>query len=336
MFDMRDRNGAATLMADEGIDPAAAIGHAVLRDLIQQGHLTQGEFDDIYGPGAFDAVSRGPAPRATFAAANQGGRTGTPNAAPGNGGQKLSAQANDEADASFGEDDPVFAPVPGTGAPQWEDAGASAPQGRAAGAPPIPSTPPPEGGDDKPSQPIRARTIEGRETGPSDSQPFRGDLSIDDPVVLAAGGAGKGPRPPISPRDLRELFQLLFPGNRSAPTPPSTPPQEWQGPPGQGAPGTGTGAKKPPVAPAIPQAQRDAPTPQPGTRPIPADQGFDPSNLQDKLQAYLQLEMPTGNVRVMMVPCEVVLEQQVPNTKMRVRIWTDGHPTTATVIIGLE
>jgi len=48
----------------------------------------------------------------------------------------------------------------------------------------------------------------------------------------------------------------------------------------------------------------------------------------DHLKYDDELETPTGNVRVMVVPGDVVLERQVPNTKTRVRIWTDGHRST--------
>ena len=49
-----------------------------------------------------------------------------------------------------------------------------------------------------------------------------------------------------------------------------------------------------------------------------------------------QLETPSRRVLVAIVPGETILEQKVLNTKTRVRVWTDGHPATATVIIALE
>jgi hypothetical protein len=248
MFDMRDRNGAATLMANQGIDPAPAIEHAVLRDLIQQGHLTQGEFDDIYGPGAFDAVSRGPIRQASLAGVNQGGQTGTPNPAAGNAGQNLFAPRNDEADASFGEDDIVVAPAHDAFAAGWQGTAASASQAPPLDAPPVRSPPPPDQGDDKPSQPTQAQMIEGRETGPSDSESLPAGFDVDHPLVLAAGGSTRPPGgsrglpPPPGPGDrgfgpnevIEYWKQLHFPWAK--PAPPAPPPAPQRPAPGRPEP----------------------------------------------------------------------------------------------------
>jgi hypothetical protein len=56
----------------------------------------------------------------------------------------------------------------------------------------------------------------------------------------------------------------------------------------------------------------------------------------DHLQYDGELETPTRQVPVAIVPGDTILEQNVPNTKTRVRVWTDGRPDAVTVTIGLE
>jgi len=61
VFASRDLYGAATLMANHGLDPILALEHAILRDSLYQGHFTPAEFDDIFGQGASDAIQSGAA-----------------------------------------------------------------------------------------------------------------------------------------------------------------------------------------------------------------------------------------------------------------------------------
>jgi hypothetical protein len=294
MFDMRERNGAATLMAKAGMAPPDAIEHAVLRDLLHQGHFTQGEFDHIYGQGAFDAVSRGAAPQGGLGPADEGGAPDRPGAAPSDDGTDLLAPRAREAGASFGEDDPVVAPAPGLGAPQGQDALAA--RWHATAAPSVASTPPPDPSDFRFWPPSQVQTNEGRETGPSFLGEPAADPAIDHPLVLAAGGRGPGSYPAPF-QIIQELLQAFRRGNRAAPKTPSLPDEEEaQAPPSRGMPGQEPGVPAtpprvtpaaPPVVPATPQGDPEQPTSQPLTRPTRGDRGFDPRNLEDKLKRYL-------------------------------------------------
>jgi len=173
IFDMRERNAAATLMANVGIEPPAAIEHAVLRNLVQQGHFTKPEFDDIYGEGAFHAISGGPTSQGGAGAADQGGAPQRPGAAPGDDRANLSPAGAGQAGASFGDGDPAVGPASNASAPRWAVARLPSivPEWSATAAPPGRALEPVEQGDFKAPPPIQAQASEGRETGPSDSLP---------------------------------------------------------------------------------------------------------------------------------------------------------------------
>jgi len=120
---------------------------------------------------------------------------------------------------------------------------------------------PPDQRDFKPWAPNQAPTIEGRETGPFDSERSPSGFGFDGPMILAAGG--KGPfRPPFSRQQFQELYRRVFPGSKPAQAPqPQQPPEQRKQPPAeQGEPGFGIGGGKAPSAePAIPRVGTNAP-----------------------------------------------------------------------------
>jgi len=87
--------------------------------------------------------------------------------------------------------------------------------------------PPPTPGDIGPGQTTDAQTIEGRETGPSDSRPSQRDIGFGNAIILAQGPS-KGPLRPYPWGVFPELYRRWFPGQRQPKEKKQSPPEQLE------------------------------------------------------------------------------------------------------------
>src|SRR5215216_1017168 len=83
------------------------------------------------------------------------------------------------------------------------------------------ATEPPEQRDLKPWALSQAPMIEGRDTGPFDSERSLPGSGLAEPVILAAGGSPKGPRGPSPLVPLLEFYRRFIQGDKPAKKSPS-------------------------------------------------------------------------------------------------------------------